>query len=119
MKGLSLRGSSLEFGEYGLKAKGRGWLRVAQLEAARKVIVHHTKRKGKLWIRVLADKPITKKGSGVRMGGGKGEIDDYVAVIKPGRILFELAGVESELARKALTLAGTKLPFKAFFIKRE
>lgn len=119
MRGKTIRGSSLEFGKFGLKAKGRGWLKVNQIEAARKAIVHQTKRKGKLWIRVLADKPITKKGSGVRMGGGKGDIDTYVAVIRPGRILFELGGLEKEIACNALKLAAAKLPFKTVFIQRE
>jgi len=118
MRGEALRGSNLHFGEFGLKAKDRGWLKVAQIEAGRKAIVHHTKRKGKLWIRIFADKAITKKGSGVRMGGGKGEIDTYVAVIRPGKILFELAGVEKEIAKTALAAAAAKLPFEAIFIER-
>lgn len=118
MKGKNFRGHELEFGEYGLKAKERGWLKVKQIEATRKAIVHCTKRKGKIWIRVLADKPITKKGAGVRMGGGKGDIETYVAVITPGKILFEIAGLEREVARQALKLAAAKLPFKTIFIQR-
>jgi len=118
MRGKAHRGNELEFGEYGLKASQRGWLKVNQIEAARKAIVHCTKRKGKIWIRVLADKPITKKGSGVRMGGGKGDIDTYVAVIQPGRILFEIAGIGKEIAFEALKLASAKLPFKTILIER-
>ena len=119
MRGKSYRGSELEFGEYGLKAKGRSWLKINQVEAARKAIVHHTKRKGKVWIRVLADKPITKKGAGVRMGGGKGDIDTYVDVVRPGRIIFELAGIEEEIAEIALKRAGAKLPFATSIVKRQ
>ncbi len=118
MRGKSTRGNEIEFGNYALKAKERGWLKVKQIEAARKAIVHCTKRKGKIWIRVLADKPITKKGSGVRMGGGKGDIETYVAVVKPGRILFEVAGIEKEIAKQALKLAAAKLPFKSFFVEK-
>lgn len=119
MTGMAYRGNELEFGEYGCKAKESGWLKVNQLEAARKAIVHHTKRKGKVWIRILADKPVTKKGAGVRMGGGKGDVDTYVAVIKPGRIIFEVAGLDRETAHKALRLAAAKLPFKTIFVERE
>lgn len=118
VRGKATRGNSVEFGEFGLKAKDGGWLRVAQIEAARKTIVHHTKRKGKLWIRIIADKPITKKAAGVRMGGGKGEIDTYVAVVRPGRIIFELAGVEKETAQQALKLASAKLPLRSILVER-
>ena len=118
MRGKTYRGQELEFGEYGLKTKERGWLKVKQIEAARKAIVHYTKRKGKVWIRILADKPITKKGSGVRMGGGKGDVETYVAVMTPGRVLFEIAGLEKEIAKQALKLAAAKLPFKTIFIQR-
>ena len=118
MRGKTYRGHELEFGEYGLKTKERGWLKVKQIEAARKAIVHYTKRKGKVWIRILADKPITKKGSGVRMGGGKGDVETYVAVMTPGRVLFEIAGLEKEIAKQALKLAAAKLPFKTIFIQR-
>src|SRR5512145_2610716 len=86
--GLSTRGAIVDFGEYGLKAMACGWLTARQLESARKTIMHHTKRVGKLWIRIFPDKPVTKKAAGVKMGSGKGDIDQYVAVIKPGRILF-------------------------------
>lgn len=108
--GLSGRGASVDFGEFGLKSMGRGWLTSRQIEAARKTITHHTKRTGKLWIRVFPDKPITKKAAGSRMGSGKGDIEEYVAVIKPGRILFELAGVPEDVAKEAFRKAGHKLP---------
>ena len=118
MKGIATAGSKISFGEYGLKAIGRGWLSARQIEAARKTITHHTKRIGKLWIRVFPDKTYTKKGAGVRMGGGKGEVEGYVCVIKPGRVLFELAGVEPEVAKESFRLAGRKIPFKTKFISR-
>lgn len=118
MKGVATAGSKMSFGEYGLKAIGRGWLTSRQIEAARKAITHYTKRAGKMWIRVFPDKTYTKKGAGVRMGGGKGEIEGYVAVVKPGRIIFELAGVELNIAQEALRRAAQKLPFKAKFITR-
>jgi large subunit ribosomal protein L16 len=116
MRGVSTAGSQVSFGEYGLKALGRGWLTARQIEAARKAITHYTKRAGKLWIRVFPDKTYTKKGSGVRMGGGKGEIEGYVCVVKPGRVIFELAGVDSATAKEAFRLAGQKLPFKTKFV---
>jgi len=118
MKGVATAGSKMSFGEYGLKAIGRGWLTSRQIEAARKAITHYTKRAGKIWIRVFPDKTYTKKGAGVRMGGGKGEIEGYVAVVKPGRIIFELAGVELNIAQEALRRAAQKLPFKAKFVTR-
>lgn len=118
MKGMATAGCRLSFGEYGLKSLTCGWLTARQIEAARKTIAHKTKRVGKLWLRVFPDKPYTKKGAGVRMGGGKGEIEGYVCVIKPGRIMFELAGVSEETARDAFTLATRKLPFTTKFIKR-
>jgi large subunit ribosomal protein L16 len=119
MKGVSTRGSTLAFGEYGLKSLGRGWLSARQIEAARRAITHHTKRAGKVWIRVFPDKPVTKKPSGAKMGKGKGDIDHYVMVVTPGRILFELAGVPKELAVEAIRRAGSKLPFKTKFVSKE
>jgi large subunit ribosomal protein L16 len=116
MRGVSTAGSQVSFGEYGIKALGRSWLTARQIEAARKAITHYTKRAGKLWIRVFPDKTYTKKGSGVRMGGGKGEIEGYVCVVKPGRVIFELAGVDSATAKEAFRLAGQKLPFKTKFV---
>lgn len=119
MKGKAQKGNQLAFGEFGLKATGRGWLSSRQIEAARKAIVHHTKRSGKLWIRVFPDKSYTSKPSGARMGGGKGEIEGYVAVVKPGRVMFELGGVEKEVAQEAMRLASHKLPFKCRFVSKE
>lgn len=111
MRGMALRGANVSFGEYGLKATGRGWLSARQIEAARKAIVKHTRRGGKVWIRVFPDKPTTKKALGVRMGSGKGDIHQYVCVIKPGRIIFEIAGVEESVANLAFKNASAKLPF--------
>ena len=119
MRGKSTRGSALAFGDYGIKCLGRGWLTARQIEAARKAITHQTKRQGKVWIRVFPDKPVTKKPAGVRMGSGKGAVDHHVAVVTPGRILFELAGVDEEIASEAIRRAGAKLPFKTKFIKKE
>lgn len=118
MKGLAQRGYKVEFGEWGLKALGRGWLTARQLEAARRAIVHFTKRSGKTWVRVFPDKPVTKKPAGQGMGSGKGEIDQYVAVIRPGRILFEIAGIMEIEAKMALTRAGNKLPFRSTVIAK-
>ena len=118
MRGLAIRGSFLAFGQYGLKSEGRGWLTDRQIEAARKAISHFTKRAGKVWIRVFPDKPITKKPTGVRMGGGKGDIVGYVVTIIPGRIIFELAGVTEVIANQALKRAAGKLPFKTKFVKK-
>lgn len=118
MRGVATAGSKVSFGDFGLKAVGRGWLSARQIEAARKSITHYTKRTGKLWIRVFPDKTYTKKAAGVRMGGGKGEIEGYVCVVKPGRVIFELAGVEKEIVKEAFRRAGQKLPFKTKLAKR-
>jgi large subunit ribosomal protein L16 len=117
--GNANRGNSLSFGEYGLKSLGRDWITARQIEAARRAIVHFTKRGGKTWIRIFPDKPITKKPAGARMGSGKGDIDTYVAVVKPGRVLFEIAGVPQEEAIEALKRAGHKMPIKTKVISRE
>lgn len=119
MRGKSSRGTSLEFGEFGLKALGRGWLTAQQIEAARKAITHYTKRQAKVWIRIFPDKPITAKSAGVGMGGGKGDVVKYVFVVTPGRILFEVGGVSKEVAKEAMRLASHKLPFKTKFISKE
>lgn len=119
MKGVASRGSSLSYGEYGLKALGRGWMSSNQIEAARRAITRTLKRGGKVWIRVFPDKPVTAKPAGVRMGGGKGDIDRYVVVIKPGRVLFEIAGASEELVMSALKKASDKLPFKTRIISRK
>ncbi len=119
MRGKSHRGSTLAFGEFGLKSLDRGWFKSNQIEAARRVITGFTKRSGKVWIRVFPDKPITKKSPGAPMGAGKGEVDTYVAVVKPGRILFELGGVPEKDAREALGLAAQKIPFKTKIVARD
>lgn len=118
MKGKAFRGSSLSFGEFGLKAVTPGWITGNQIEAARRVITRQTKRGGKIWIRVFPDKPITKKPAETRMGSGKGNIENYVAVIKPGRILFEVSGIASEIALEALRLAGYKLSVRTSIITK-
>lgn len=117
-KGIATSGATLAFGDYGLKALGRGWLTGRQIEAARKAMAHHTKRQGKMWIRVFPDKPVTAKGPGVGMGSGKGDIKEYVAPIIPGKMLFEMGGVGAEIAREAMRLAGHKMPFQTKFIQR-
>lgn len=118
MRGIAGRGAQLAFGEYGLKAVGRGWITARQIEAARKAIAHHTKRMGKMWIRIFPDKPVTAKESGQGMGSGKGDVKEYVAVVIPGKILFEIAGVTTEIAAAAMRLAGDKLPLECKFIDR-
>lgn len=117
--GLATRGQMLSFGEFGLKSLESAWITAAQIEAARRAIAHITRRGGKIWIRIFPDKPITQKSAGVRMGGGKGEIAGYVAVIKSGRMLFELAGVPRELAEEALREASAKLPVQTKIVSRE
>jgi large subunit ribosomal protein L16 len=119
MKGKATRGATLAFGEYGIKALGRSWLSARQIEAARRAITHTLKRGGKVWVRVFPDKPVTSRPAGQRMGGGKGDVDRYVCVVIPGRILFEVAGVDKELAMEAFERAAAKLPFKTKVISRE
>lgn len=118
-KGLAHSGSTVAFGEYGLQSLEPGWITAQQLEAARRTITRHVKRGGKLWIRIFPDKPVTKKPAETRMGGGKGNPEFWVAVVRPGRILFELGGVPEDVAREALHLAGYKLPVKVRFVRRE
>lgn len=118
-KGLAYRGSDLAFGEFGLKSLGRGWMAANQLEAARRTITNSLKRKGRLWLRVFPHKPVTGRAAGQRMGGGKGDIDRYVCVIKPGAVLLEIAGVNREQADKAFAKAAAKLPFKTRVIEKE
>jgi len=118
MRGVDYRGAEVAFGEFGLKAMERGWLSSKQIEAARKAIVKHTHRGGKVWIRVFPDKPTTKKALGTRMGSGKGDIHQYVCVIRPGRILFEIAGVEIGVAQEAFKNATAKLPFSAKIVSK-
>jgi large subunit ribosomal protein L16 len=117
-RGLAHRGSTVSFGEYGLKAVGRGRLTARQLESARRALTRHIKRGGKVWIRVFPDKPITQKPLEVRQGSGKGNVEYWVANIQPGRILFEIEGVEPELAQEAFDLAAAKLPFATKIAKR-
>lgn len=117
-RGEATRGNTIAFGAYGLQSTGRDWVTAQQIEAARKAIARTMKRKGKLWMRIFPDKPITKKAEGVRMGSGKGEVEGYAAVVKPGRILFELSGVEEDVAKEAFRLAGFKLPVRSKFIKK-
>ncbi|RMD73986.1 MAG: 50S ribosomal protein L16 [Chloroflexi bacterium] len=117
--GLSYRGNSVAFGEYGLMALEPSWISSRQIEAARRAITNYVKRGGKVWIRIFPDKPITRKPAETRMGGGKGSVDHWVAVVKPGRIMFELAGVREEIAHEALRRAAQKLPVKCKVIDRE
>jgi large subunit ribosomal protein L16 len=117
-RGLAERGSKVSFGEFGLKAVARGRLTARQIEAARRVITRRVKRGGKLWIRVFPDKPVTQKPLEVRMGKGKGNVEYWVAQIKPGRVLYEMEGVPEEVAREALALAAAKLPMATTFVKR-
>ncbi|WP_293643751.1 50S ribosomal protein L16 [Thiolapillus sp.] len=117
-RGLAQRGSSVSFGEYGLKATGRGRITARQIEAARRTITRRVKRGGKLYIRVFPDKPITKKPLEVRMGKGKGNVEYWVALVQPGRMLYEIEGVSEELAREAFKLAAAKLPVATTFVKR-
>ena len=117
--GFSRGQQKVEFGEYGLKALETGWLTNRQIEAARIAMTRKIKRGGKVWINVFPDKPVTQKPAETRMGSGKGAPEHWVAVIKPGRVMFELSGVPEDLAKEALRLAGTKLPVKTKFVKRE
>jgi len=119
MRGKAYRGAEVSFGEFGLKATECGWLTNNQIEAARVTINRTLKRRGKLWIRIFPDKPITKKPAETRMGKGKGNPEYWVAVIKPGRILFELEGVPEDLAKQAMDLASYKLPMKTKFVTRD
>jgi len=119
MRGSAQTGHTLSFGEFGVKALDRGWVTSRQIEAARKTIAHHTKRAGLIWIRIFPDKPITKKALGTRMGSGKGDIEQYVSVVKPGRIMFELGGVSKEIAYEALKRAQAKLPLMSKIIFKE
>lgn len=116
--GMGTRGHYLSFGSFGLKAVGEKWINSRQIESARRAIVHHIQKGGKVWIRLFPDKPITRKGAEVGMGGGKGSVDHYVAPVKPGKILFEVDGVSEALAREALMRAAAKLPLKTKIVKR-
>ena len=116
LRGNAVRGTKLNFGDFGLQATQIGWISSRQLESARRAISNYTQRGGRTWITIFPDKPITKKPPEVRMGGGKGDIESYVAPVKPGRIMFEMAGVTAEVAKEALRLAGHKLSVKSRFV---
>ena len=118
IKGLAYRGNSLEFGTFGLKALEKSYITARQIEATRIAVTREMRRQGQVWIRVFPDKPLTKKPAEVRMGKGKGAPGSFVAVVKPGKIIFELDGVSEEVARKALRLATHKLPIKTYFVIR-
>ncbi|NND54069.1 MAG: 50S ribosomal protein L16 [Gammaproteobacteria bacterium] len=117
-RGLAFRGSDVSFGEFGLKATGRGRITARQIEAARRAMTRHIKRGGKIWIRIFPDKPITKKPLEVRQGKGKGSVEYWVAQIQPGKMLYEMEGVTEEVAREAFTLAAAKLPIGTKFVSR-
>lgn len=117
--GLATRGSSLEFGEFGIKALKAAWISARQIESARRAMTRYTKRGGRLWIRVFPDKPVSKKPPETRMGSGKGLVDHYVAVVKPGTILFELGGIEKAVAFEAMRRAAAKLPVEVRLISEE
>lgn len=119
MRGLAYRGSSIVFGQYGLQALEPGWINARQIEAARVAMTRYAQRGGKVWIRIFPDKPVTRKPPETRMGKGKGAVEDYVSVVKPGRIMFEMGGVSEEIAREAMRLAGHKLSIKVQFVERE
>jgi len=118
MKGTAHRGSTLAFGEYGLQALEPCWIEARQIESARIALTRYMKRGGKVWIRIFPDKPVTSKPAETRMGKGKGAVDHWIAVVKPGRIIFEISGVREEIAKEAVRLAGNKLPIATRFITR-
>ncbi len=118
-RGEAHAGATVAFGEFGLQAMSPGWITSRQIEAARRAITHYIKRGGKVWIRVFPDKPVTKKPAETRMGSGKGAVDHYVAVVRPGRILFEVGGLKEDLAKEAMRLAGHKLAIETRFVVRE
>jgi len=119
LKGLSHRGNKVSFGEFGLKATTSGRITARQIEAARRAMTRHIKRGGKMWIRIFPDQPVTKKPAETRMGSGKGSPEYWVAVIRPGRVLFELSGIPEDLAKEAFRLAAQKLPLHSMMVKKE
>ena len=119
LRGKAQRGNSVAFGTYGLQAMESQYVTSRQIEAARRAMVRYIRRGGKIWIRVFPDKPVTMRAAETRMGSGKGNGDHYVAAVRPGRVMFEIAGVREDVAREALRLAGHKLPMRTQFIKRE
>ncbi|MBN1680985.1 MAG: 50S ribosomal protein L16 [Anaerolineae bacterium] len=118
MKGKAQRGNQVQFGDYGLQSLEPAWITSRQIEAARRAIMRHIKRRGRVWIRVFPHKPVTKRAAESRMGKGKGAVDHYVAVVRPGTVLFEMSGMDEETARESLRLAAFKLPIRAKFVKR-
>ena len=118
MKGLASSGTNLAFGSWGIKSLERAWLSERQIEAARRAMTHYTKRGGRIWIRVFPDKPVSKKPAETRMGSGKGDVDHYVAVVKPGTVIFEMGAVEEGVAKEAMRLAAHKLPVKTLIISK-
>jgi large subunit ribosomal protein L16 len=118
-RGMANAGNAVSFGEIGLQATSAAWVDSRQIEAARRAITHHLKRGGKVWIRIFPDKPVTKKPAEVRMGSGKGPVDRWVAVVRPGRMLFEVAGVRTEVAKEAMRLAAHKLPVATRIVEKE
>ena len=118
-RGIETRGTAVSFGEYGLQALEVTWMTARQIEAARRAMVRYVKRGGKIWVRVFPDHPVTKRAAETRMGGGKGAVDHWIAVVKPGRMIFEIAGVSEDAAREAMKHAGAKLPIKTQFVARE
>ena len=118
-RGLALTGNKVSFGDFGLKATGRGRITARQIEAARRVMTRHIKRGGNIWIRIFPDKPITKKPLEVRMGKGKGNVEYWVALVQPGKVMFEMAGIDEDIARQAFKLAAAKLPVKTHFIRKD
>lgn len=118
MKGIATAGTNVSFGEFGLVSFGMGWVSARQIESARRAITHYTQRGGRVWIRIFPDKPITKKPAETRMGSGKGDVYEYVAVVKPGRVLFEIGGVTKDIAQAALRLASHKLPVKTRMVEK-
>ena len=119
MKGDSYRGTSISFGDFGLSSEGTGWVTSRQIEAARRAITHYTQRGGRVWIRIFPDKPITKKPAETRMGSGKGDVYEFVAPVRPGRVLFEMGGVTKDVAYSALRLASHKLGVKTKIVEKE
>lgn len=117
-RGTALRGSMISFGDFGLKAMEVAWVTAAQIEAARKAISHHLKRGGKVWIRIFPDKPVSGRAAGKRMGGGKGDVEKHIAVVKPGRIMFEVAGAPEKLVREAFIRATAKLPIATRMVQK-
>lgn len=118
MRGMASRGQNISFGSFGLKAEEPGWISARQIEAARRVMTRYTAKGGRVWIRIFPDKPISDKPPEMRMGGGKGDVVDYVAVIHPGRVMFEMGGLEPEMAKQAMNEAARKLPVKSRFITK-